>query len=192
MSIFLNINQIKKSYYKNNAERKRREMIKNKVLILYFITMIAALAVLLTSCGESDSQDPSRFSNQKNVNAPSGANDLSDFEMKNGIGPIKQIIELSALDNNLANEGEKIFESKCAACHKLDERYVGPAQRDVLERRSPEFVMNMMLNPEENYQKHPEIKKLLGEYMTQMPNQNLAISDARAVLEYFRKVKDEK
>lgn len=154
-------------------------------------TMIFILVLTFVSCGDGDSQDPANFSNQKKQASVNNSG-LSDFEMDHGIGPIKQIIELSVLDNNLAKEGEKIFESKCAACHKLDERYVGPAQRDVLVRRTPEFVMNMMLNPEENYQKHPEIKKLLGEYMTQMPNQNLSVQDARAILEYFRKVKDEK
>lgn len=152
--------------------------------------MIFILILTFVSCGDGGGQDPANFSNQKNQPSVNNSG-LSDFEMDHGIGPIKQIIELSALDNNLAKEGEKIFESKCAACHKLDERYVGPAQRDVLVRRTPEFVMNMMLNPEENYQKHPEIKKLLGEYMTQMPNQNLSVQDARAILEYFRKVKDE-
>lgn len=165
-------------------------MKKRAATIIYLIALII-LSVVLSSCGDSGSQDPSSFSNQKKQ-PTMNTSGLNDFELKNGIGPIKQIIELSSIDMNLAKEGEKIFESKCAACHKMDERYVGPAQRDVLERRSPEFVMNMMLNPEEMYQKHPEVKKMLGEFMTQMPNQNLTIQDARAILEYFRKVKDEK
>jgi cytochrome c len=167
-------------------------MMKKVILLIYLVTLTALSGILLISCGESEEQDTSRFSNQKNTGNTGAGSNLSDFEMEHAIGPIKQIMELSALDDNLAKEGEKIFDSKCAACHKLDERYVGPPQRDVLERRTPEFVMNMILNPEENYQKHPEIKKLLGEYMTQMPNQNLSVQDARAVLEYFRKVKDEK
>jgi mono/diheme cytochrome c family protein len=165
---------------------------KKVILLIYLVTLTALSGIMLISCGESEQQDASRFSNQRASGNPGNGTGLSDFELEHGIGPIKQIMELSALDVNLAKEGEKIFDSKCAACHKLDERYVGPPQRDVLERRTPEFVMNMMLNPEENYQKHPEIKKLLGEYMTQMPNQNLSVQDARAVLEYFRKVKDEK
>lgn len=165
---------------------------KSRLIIILSAGMIAALLLVLIGCGDSEPQDPSKFSNQKAAGNPGMGSNLSDFEMEHGIGPIKQIMELSALDANLAKEGEKIFDSKCAACHKLDERYVGPPQRDVLVRRTPEFVMNMMLNPEENYQKHPEIKKLLGEYLTQMPNQNLSVQDARAILEYFRKVKDEK
>jgi len=50
----------------------------------------------------------------------------------------------------------------------------------------------MMLNPEANYQRHPEIKKLLAEYLTQMPNQNLTLDEAKAILDYFRQVVNEK
>jgi hypothetical protein len=46
----------------------------------------------------------------------------------------------------------------------------------------------MILNPIEMEEKHPVVKKLLAEYMTQMTNQNLSFDDARAVLEYFREV----
>ena len=84
------------------------------------------------------------------------------------------------------NGEEKIFDMKCATCHKLDERYTGPAQRDVLQRVTPEFFMNTVLNPDENLEKHPHSKKMLAEYMTKMTNQNVSLKDARALLEYFR------
>lgn len=117
---------------------------------------------------------------------------LSDFEVENGIGPIKQKIELPPLNKEMAKEGEKLFSEKCASCHKLDERYVGPAQRDVLKRRTPEYVMNMILNPEEMGKTHPEAKKMLAEYLTPMPFQNVTVEDAQKLVEYFRLVGDEK
>jgi hypothetical protein len=46
--------------------------------------------------------------------------------------------------------------------------------------------MNMILNPAEMVEKHPEARKLLAEFMTPMPDQNLTQDDARAVLEYLR------
>ena len=46
--------------------------------------------------------------------------------------------------------------------------------------------MNMVLNPQEMTRQDPTAKELLGEFMTQMPNQNLTEEEARAVLEYFR------
>lgn len=117
---------------------------------------------------------------------------LSDFELENGIGPIKQKIDLPPLNKTLAKDGEKIFSEKCASCHKLDERYVGPAKRDILKRRTPEYVMNMILNPEEMSKVHPEAKKMLAEYLTPMPFQNVTVEDAQKLLEYFRLVGDEK
>lgn len=153
----------------------------------YFLLLL--LIAVLNACGESPKQDPADFGNKKkNVNP----GELSPFEMENGIGPVKQKLTLSPINPELVKKGEKIFETKCGACHKLDEKYVGPAQRDVINRRTPEFILNMMLNPEANYQRHPEIKKLLGEYLTQMPNQNLTFDEAKAILEYFRQVVNEK
>ncbi|MCX8011211.1 MAG: mS29 family ribosomal protein, partial [Ignavibacteria bacterium] len=67
-----------------------------------------------------------------------------------------------------------------------------PAQRDVLDRRTPEYVMNMMLNPDEMLKRHPEAKKMFAEYLTPMTNQNLTMDEARAILEYFRVVKNQK
>ncbi len=153
------------------------------------ITFIIVISMAFISCGDNASQDPSKFSNTKKVENAGG---LSDFELENGIGPIKEKIELGPIDPALVKKGQEIFDTKCASCHKLDEKYVGPAQRDVFKRRSPEYILNFMLNPEENYKKHPEAKKLLGEYLTQMPNQNLTIDEAKAMLDFFRKVADEK
>jgi mono/diheme cytochrome c family protein len=120
--------------------------------------------------------------------APAAAgSDLTPFELANGIGPVKEEIPATPIDKALAEKGEKIFEEKCSACHKLEERYVGPALGDVTQRRSLAYVMNMILNPDGMYTRHPEAKKLLAEYLTQMPNQGLSREDARAVVEHLRK-----
>lgn len=150
------------------------------------VAVILVASSVLSSCG-SDEQKPADFSNTKSVNSDVSGG-LSDFELENGVGPVKQKLELGPIDPKLVKKGEEIFNTKCVACHKLDERYVGPAQRDVIKRRTPEFIMNMMLNPQEMQEKHPVVKKLLAEYMTQMTNQNLSFDDARALLEYFREV----
>jgi len=102
-----------------------------------------------------------------------------------GVGPIKQV-KLGPIDPALAKQGEAVFMQKCSACHKLDERYVGPAQRGVTKRRSPEWIMNMTLNPTGMTAEDPIAQQLLGEYMVQMTFQNVSEADARAVLEFFR------
>lgn len=156
---------------------------------LLFSLLFLFASLFYTTCSDNTSQDPSKFVNTRKTENTSG---LSEFELANGLGPIKNKIELTTINPVLVKKGQEIFDTKCASCHKLDEKYVGPAQRDVFKRRSPEYILNFMLNPEENYKKHPEAKKLLGEYLTQMPNQNLTVDEAKALLDYFRKVAEEK
>lgn len=103
-----------------------------------------------------------------------------------GVGPVKAVNLGTGIDQALADKGKAVFESKCTACHKFGERYVGPDLAGVAERRKPEWIMNMVLNPQEMVQQDPTAKELLGEFMTPMPNQNVTEEEARAVLEYFR------
>ena len=110
---------------------------------------------------------------------------LTATELEQGLGPIRDLA-LAGVDEALAERGESAFQTKCYACHRLEERYVAPKLGDVLSRRSPEFVMNMMLNPAEMIERHPAVKALLAEYLTPMPNQNLTVEEARAILEYLR------
>lgn len=153
----------------------------------FLFTLLLFLGlVVFSSCGDNTGKEPSKTDKTENTSG------LTDFELENGIGPVKKKLELGPIDPVLVKKGQEIFDSKCAACHKLDERYVGPAQRDIIKRRTPEYIINYMLNPDENLQRHPEAKKLLAEYMTPMPNQNLTIDDAKALLDYFRKVAEEK
>jgi cytochrome c len=148
---------------------------------IFVKTSISLLLLLFVfpGCGGDSNSD-------KQTADKSNTSGLPDWEYKNGFGPIKKKLYLLPVDKTMADEGLKIFESKCAACHKLDERYVGPAQRNVLQRISPEFLMNMVLNPEENLEKHPHTKEMLALYMQKMTNQNINLEDARKLLEYFR------
>jgi cytochrome c len=158
---------------------------KNLKISFTLIAMIALLVFLQTGCGGDSGEGDS--DSQENTNT-SG---LSDWELENGFGPVKKKLNLGPIDPEMAATGEKIFESKCASCHKLDERYTGPAQRNVLQRVTPEFFMNTVLNPDENLEKHPHSQKMLAEYMTKMTNQNVTLKDARDLLEYFRLLNEE-
>lgn len=150
--------------------------------ITYLTGWIVTAMLLLAACGGGAGGDSQ--SSQQAASQNSGG--LTAFQKENGIGPVTEEMDLGEIDKQLAKKGEELFETKCSACHKLDERYVGPAQRDLVERRSPEYIMNMILNPAEMLKKHPEAKKTLAEFMTPMPNQNLSREEARSILEYFR------
>jgi mono/diheme cytochrome c family protein len=104
-----------------------------------------------------------------------------------GIGPVTSV-SLGEIDLALAEKGKKNFEAKCSACHKFEEKVVGPGLQDVTIRRTPEWIMNMILNPVEMTQKDPIAKGLLEEHLTQMTFQNIQETEAREILEYLRKM----
>lgn len=118
--------------------------------------------------------------------ASTASTELTPFEIENGVGPITSAVTVGAIDPKLAEQGEKIFAANCTACHKLTERYVGPSLGGVTVRRTPTYVMNMILAPDQMYTRHPVAKELLGEFMTQMPNLSLTPDQARALVEYLR------
>ena len=59
----------------------------------------------------------------------------------------------------------------------------------LFERRTPEWVMNMILVPDKMEKEDPIAKKMVEEYKTLMLNQRLTEQQAREVLEYLRTIK---
>ena len=139
-----------------------------------------ALALLAAGCGEKAGEE------RKEESHEAEEEQLTPFQLENGIGPIKEKVEVGALDPALAAKGHEVFEAKCSMCHKMDTTYVGPSLGEVTTRRTPAYIMNMIMNPQEMVEHHPVAKQLLAERMTFMPNQQLTREDTRAVLEYLR------
>lgn len=147
--------------------------------LTYLISVTSLVGLMACGGGDKAAAPP--------VSAPPAAgSDLTPWQLTNGIGPVTAPLTLGPIDQDEAAEGKKLFEAKCSACHKLGERYVGPPLGGITEKVTPEFAMNMMLNPVEMYTRHPAVKQLLGEYMTQMPNLGLTQEQAREVVEYLR------
>ena len=145
---------------------------------------VLALALVAGGCGGKDDDDDKESPEHEAEEAASGG--LSAFELEHGIGPVKEPIELGAIDAAMAATGKAVFDAKCTACHKMDTLYIGPALGEVTARRSGAFIMNMILNPQEMVERHPVGKQMLAERMTFMANQGLTRDEARAVLEYLR------
>jgi len=143
------------------------------------------LVLLAAACGGGDAGSAGSAPAAASSAAAAGS-ELTPEQLEKGIGPVESVTLGESIDEAMAAQGKEVFTLKCSACHRLEARYVGPQLGGVLDRRTPEFVMNMILNPAEMVAKHPETKKLLGEYMLAMPNQNVTQEEARAVLEYIR------
>jgi mono/diheme cytochrome c family protein len=116
------------------------------------------------------------------TNAPATSSTTSSGK---GVGPVDHV-DLASLDESTEERGAKLFQEKCSACHKLDERYIGPALAGVTERRQPEWILNMILNPEVMIQQDPTAKALLAQFIAPMANQHLTREEAECVLVYFR------
>ncbi|HEY4799134.1 MAG TPA: c-type cytochrome [Bacteroidia bacterium] len=149
----------------------------NTILKITVVVIIAAILFSFTNCsGDKPSGN--------NTNETADANPMND----KGIGPVTSVT-VGTIDNTLADKGKEIFAAKCTPCHNtpdMDIKKIGPSLKGVTKRRTPEWIMNQILNPSEMTQKDPIAKDLLAKYIAQMANQNLTQDDARSVLEYFR------
>ncbi|WP_410881232.1 c-type cytochrome [Myroides sp. DW712] len=163
--------------------------------------MLLAGCLTLVSCGDKAKPAPDSgvTTNERKVEttaptpsssattdaAKAPASERIDLVNK-GKGPIKTLL-LGDIDQAMAVKGQEVFKNMCTACHKTDKRFIGPAPKGILERRTPEWVMNMILNPENMLENDPLAQELLKEFNgAPMANQNLTEEEARAVLEYFR------
>ena len=141
-------------------------------LIIFILTSFIVFGII--SCSEEDSGE------------------LSEFEQTYGIGPVTENLELSEdINPDLAEDGARLFQTYCTACHQLDASITGPALRNVTQNREPEFVMNYILNPVEMRQRHPEGQQLSERFPGVMNDSNLDREEARAILEYLRSEKDD-
>ena len=145
----------------------------------------------LIACGSSSEkkEDGFKFNRTKKEETKAVSEKTAtpiDLENK-GIGPIKNLVFDSTIDDAMVAEGAAAFKQKCTACHRAEGKLIGPAMKGLYERRHPAWVMNMLLNPTEMVKEDPIAKALLAEYNNiLMINQNLNQEEARAIAEYLR------
>ncbi len=133
---------------------------------------------------KSKSDPPAKADTTKTKSGVSKAKSTLISDDK-GIGPIKEI-KLGAIDTALVSKGAELFKSKCVTCHLLDKKKLAPPLRDIVKQRTPEFIMNMIINTEEMQKKDAEVKKLIDEYQTYMTILDLNKDQARSLLEFLR------
>lgn len=151
----------------------------------YRSIVLLLLALLTSQCKQKEVKSEFSFTRKKEKKLLQASKTI-DLENK-GIGPIDSVALSKEIDAELAGLGEEVYTRKCNACHKVGLTFIGPPPNGILKRRTPEWVMNMILNPGEMLQKDPLAKALFMEFDGQlMTNQNVTIEEARAILEYFR------
>lgn len=158
---------------------------------------IVFFSVLLLSCGGKEEKKDNGFSVERpkttaeQPREPAASDVVKASERialdNKGVGPVKSLTLDPEINQEMATEGKTVYDQMCLACHRIGKKFIGPAPNNILERRSPEWVMNMILNPEVMVKEDPLAKDLLIEFNgSPMANQGLTEDQARAVLEYFR------
>lgn len=114
---------------------------------------------------------------------------LSDQQEKKdyGIGPVKDV-KLGPIDPKMAQKGRDLFNNKCLLCHDLDQKKIGPPLRNISKTRTPEFIMNLLLNTVQMQKENPTVRDLLSVYKVPMTPPELTTDQVRSVLEYLRSV----
>lgn len=133
---------------------------------------LLSMLVLLVACGGETSDAPETPGSE----AP--AETASPWPAQ-PTGPV---------DEELAERGEEFFQSRgCVACHKIGEgQLVGPDLAGVTERRSYEWTLAMITNPDSMLRTDSIARQLLSEYFTPMSDQGVTAEEARALWEYMR------
>ncbi len=156
------------------------------------VLTLLALAAFIVGCGEKKEEkkdggfEMNRTKTEAKPETVTTEGVPVDLNNK-GVGPITSVTWDDEIDTALAAKGEEKYNAICTACHMAEQRMIGPALKGVYDRRSPEWVMNMILNPDGMLKEDPIAKALLKEHNNAiMLNQNLSEEEARAVAEYLR------
>ena len=157
-----------------------------KKQMLSVIAIIISSLVIYSCGGGAGSSDASGSSPAAPSDNASASN--PSYDTARGTGRFTTVDVGTHLDATMADEGKKVYDVKCAACHKLtNEKLVGPGWQGVTTRHQPVWIMNFATNPDEMLNKDPKAQAMLEICLVRMPNQNLSDAEARNILEFMRK-----
>ena len=143
------------------------------------IAFASFLVLLLAAAGCGSKSEP------QGAGSGSGATAVSPYDGGPRAGE-------SPVEPAMATKGEALFKTKgCTACHAYDKRITGPALKGVTQRRTADWMEHQILHPEIMTKEDPISKQLLATYMVQMSNQGLKPEEAKAVIEYLKKLDEE-
>lgn len=152
---------------------------KNLYILLSTITI-----GILVSCGGSNE----KTNETTDLKITTDTSATYDIHRGSGKWTAENLKLTENIDNAMADEGAKIQAQKCASCHKTTtETQIGPGWKGVTTRRSPEWIMNFITNPEGMIDKDPQLKALWEKCYVRMPDLNLTDAQARQLLEFLRK-----
>lgn len=88
-----------------------------------------------------------------------------------------------------AEDGKRIFTSRCAACHNVNKTLTGPALAGVEERRSLEWIINFVHSSQTVIKSGDKDAVALFEKFNKIPmpdHRDLSAEDIKSILEYIK------
>ena len=148
--------------------------------------VFSAALTLIYACGGPNQEADSSNTKRSKTEISTPPVDIAAKNDSNGVGSFSSVT-LEPINPSEAKKGELIFSSQCASCHALTEaRLLGPGLKGITVRRTPEWILNMIVNPEENLKKEPLGKALIEEYKTIMPDFGVSDEEAVHILAFLR------
>ena len=159
-------------------------MTRKNILTIFIISGLT----FFIACNDEKKDSEATTSQTSTTTEAAPANEPDGTNPK-GIGPHQNVQLTHPLDQKMVDMGKQISDVKCTSCHKMtEEKLVGPGWKGVTDRRTPEWIMNFITNTDEMISKDTAAINMLEACLVKMPNQGLSEADARAVLEFMRKV----
>ncbi|HUX85226.1 MAG TPA: cytochrome c [Chitinophagaceae bacterium] len=156
-----------------------------------FLIPILSLLVACAGCGNNsgnnaaENQPTANGSPDSSTMAGAPAVDVTAKSDSKGVGRFTDV-KVGPLDTAMASKGAALFQSKCTVCHKTtEEKLIGPGLKGITLIRTPEWIMNMITDPNDMTENDPVASTLLSQYHTQMTVQT-SDQEAREILEFLR------
>jgi cytochrome c551/c552 len=155
------------------------------------LVILGLFGILLIACSSSSqknetSANDAGTSNNASTKTTTSANPA--YDPNRGEGKFTHVDISPSLDVSMADNGSKVYNTKCSSCHKLtDEKLVGPGWKGVTQRHTAEWIMNFVTNTDDMLTKDPKAQAMLEICLVRMPNQHLTDQEARDVYEFMRK-----
>lgn len=154
------------------------------------LLLICLLVMALSQCSSNETKAPDETQSTKIIEEKileKTSEEEQSTQGNQGFPEIKEINISEAINEELALAGAEVFSAKCTMCHKPNEEFIGPAAHGVLERRTPEWLMKMIMYPDLMQEQDAVVQKLIEDYNGAiMPNQNITFEEARSIIEYYR------
>lgn len=149
------------------------------------LLMISVLATAI-ACNNNPKTTSSETNTETTADNPAEVV-VHDYlkEGNKGIGPITSFTQ-PAFNQAVADEGNKLFIVRCTMCHEYGEDKLGPALKGITKKRTPEWILNLMLNTEEMFEKDSDALALKDKYESMMVSVGLNQQEAKSILEYLR------